>query len=178
MSLVETRTPPELKAHYKAVHARIWMIRRPPLTTEIPLPEPPPPPPQPDPVEDIASRRREIDERLFGALVTPKTVISVTASYFGLPVDVLCGSCRKENIAKARQAAIYLMSTLCRQRRWDGFGISLVKLSTSQIGHHFRRDHTTVIHSIRRVRRRIEDDEKYATAISEIMTLLHRSEKK
>ena len=188
MSLIEPCVRSELAAHYKAVRARLWPARRPLLPPPVTEPESPwPSLPLPElepklatvlPAEDMAAKRREIDERLFGARVMPKTVISVTASYFGLPVEALCGRCRKENIAKARHAAIYLMHTLCRQVRYRGRKMDLVRFSFPQIAHHFSLEHSTAYHSVERARRRMAGDEKYATAISDITTLLQRGEKK
>jgi len=182
MSLVETRTLPELSAHYKAVRKRLWPPQSPtlPMLTQVPEPETPwmvPSLPEPE-FESVAARRREIDERLFGARVMPKSVIAVTADYFGLPVALVRGRSRNRNIADARHVAIYLMHTLCRQVRACGNTLSLVKFSFKQVADHFGLDHSTVIHTLELVRCRMVENEKYATAISDIMALLQRGEKK
>lgn len=180
MSLVELRTIPELTAHYKAVQARLLAgptFQTPALPPSIPVP----PPPEPEPpinVEDVAARWRDIDERVFGRRVSAKAVIDVTAAYFGISVDAVCGKCRSANIAKARQTAIYLMRELCRQFCSMGDTVEIVKFSFVQTASYFSIDHSTAIHAIERAQRRMAEDEKYATAISEIMTLLQRGEKK
>lgn len=185
MSLVEPRTPSELSAHYKAVRARLWSpILRPPSPEPVynpPIQQWPVEPPILEhdlSVAGVAARWRDIDDRLFGTRVSPKAVIDVTAAYFGLPVNVVCGRSRKGGITKARQSAMYIMHSLCRQVRTCGRRVGLVRFSLPQIGHHFCVNHSTVYHSIGCVRVRMAKDEWYATAISEIMALLQRGEKK
>jgi Bacterial dnaA protein helix-turn-helix len=188
MSLIETPTFAELHAHYKAVRARLWAAKYvsptpaverifyyPPSSNQ--LPEPPAPEPDTS-VEAIAARWRDTDERLFGGRVSPKAAIYVTAAYFGLSVDVVCGKSRKENIARARQSAIYIMYTLCRQIRTVGRIMAPVRFSFPQMATHFGIDHATVIHTVARVISRLDKDEKFVTEISEIMALLQRSENK
>jgi hypothetical protein len=185
MSLVELHTVPELCAHYKAVRARLWSA-----TPNTPAPQPerlfyysanqsvPIESPAPEPGPTVAAKWREIDERLFGMRVSPKAAICVTADYFGIPVDVICGRCRKGNIASARQIAIYIMHALCRQVRERGRVIEPVRFSFLQIGRHFHVDHSTAYLSTQRAKRRMAENEEYAASISEITELLRRSEKK
>jgi hypothetical protein len=188
MSLVETCTLPELAAHYKAVRARLWTPRpRPHYPEPVKLfyyqtpPQAPIEPPAPEPdrsVEGIAARWRDVDERLFGGRVSPRAAIYVTAAYFGLSVEAVCSNSRYPNILKARQTAIYIAHTLCLQVRSRGKTVELLKFSFPQLAKHFRVDHSTCYHSIDRVRSRMAEDEKYATAISDITALLQRGEKK
>jgi Bacterial dnaA protein helix-turn-helix len=188
MSYAELRTVPELTAHYRAVRARLWAPKyvppSPPITKlyyyqSSPHQPPDPPAPEPDPsVEDIAARWRDTDERLFGGRVSPKAAIYVTSSYFGLSIEVVCGKSRKRNIARARQSAIYIMYTLCRQMRSVGRTMAPVRFSFPQMAAHFGMDHATVYHTIQRVIQMLDKDEKLVTEISEIMALLRRSDKK
>lgn len=178
MSLAELRTPPELAAHYSAVRARLWAPPRHPLMVETNIPPQLPPLPQPPDVENVAARWRDIDDRVFGSRVSAKAVIDVTAAYFKIPVRVVCGKSRREDTAKARQSAIYLIRELCRQFRATGDTVKVVRFSFLQTASYFSIDHATAVHTIARVRRRMEKDEKYATAISELMALLQRGEKK
>jgi chromosomal replication initiator protein len=72
--------------------------------------------------------------------ITPGIIIGVTASYFGLTVEDLCGSSRSRVLVNARQIAMYL----CRE---------LTEQSLPKIGQAFGgRDHTTVMHAERKIR--------------------------
>ena len=72
--------------------------------------------------------------------ITPGAIIGVTAAYFGLTVEDLCGSSRSRVLVNARQIAMYL----CRE---------LTEQSLPKIGQAFGgRDHTTVMHAERKIR--------------------------
>ncbi len=72
--------------------------------------------------------------------ITNATIIGVTASYFGLTVEDLCGSSRSRGLVNARQIAMYLCRELTDQ--------SLPKIGQSFGG----RDHTTVMHADKKIR--------------------------
>ena len=57
---------------------------------------------------------------------------------FHLTVEEMRGPCRLRKIARPRQMAMYL----CRE---------MTGASLPQIGRHFRRDHTTVLHAQRKI---------------------------
>lgn len=72
-------------------------------------------------------------------VVTPATIIAETASYFGVPLEDLCGSRRTRALAEARQVAMYL----CRE---------MTDLSYPQIVKLFnRKDHTTAMYAVKKV---------------------------
>ena len=171
MSLVEPRTATELTAHYKAVRMRLLTPtsqRCQPLTDTPPRSE--------RLIEGVAARWRETDERLFGGRVSAKAVIAVTAAYFGVSSAMFCGPSRQKATTGARYAAVYVMSVLCRQLRYSDDGMSLVKLSTPQIGRHFSRDHTSIMHEFDAARHKMSNDSVYAVAITEIISHLRRHE--
>lgn len=178
MNIIEPRTIDELSAHYKAIRARLWAPMTEPQIAHVPY-RPIETTPQSDPsIEGVAARWREIDERLFGGRVSPKAVIDVTAAYFGVCSKVICGRSRKADIKEARYAAIYIIYTLCRQISFYNGGISLIKLSTIQLGRHFSRDHSTVIYELDTSRERMAKDTEYANSLEEIIALLRRNEKR
>ncbi|HEX5494534.1 MAG TPA: chromosomal replication initiator protein DnaA [Mycobacteriales bacterium] len=75
-----------------------------------------------------------------GPEITAATIMAVTAEYFSISIDDLCGSSRSRVLVTARQIAMYL----CRE---------LTDLSLPKIGQNFGgRDHTTVIHADRKIR--------------------------
>ncbi|MGN6751731.1 MAG: chromosomal replication initiator protein DnaA [Intrasporangium sp.] len=72
--------------------------------------------------------------------VTAATIMAVTAQYYAVTLDDLCGSSRSRQLVTARQIAMYL----CRE---------MTDLSLPKIGQHFGgRDHTTVMHADRKIR--------------------------
>ncbi len=72
--------------------------------------------------------------------ITGGLIMSTAAAYFGLTLDDLCSSSRSRVLVQARQIAMYL----CRE---------LTDLSLPKIGQLFGgRDHTTVMHSDRKIR--------------------------
>ncbi len=72
--------------------------------------------------------------------ISSATIMAVTAEYFSLTLDDLCGTSRSRVLVNARQIAMYL----CRE---------LTDLSLPKIGQTFGgRDHTTVMHADRKIR--------------------------
>lgn len=68
------------------------------------------------------------------------TIMAVTAEYFDVTLDELCGPIKTKQIAMARQIAMYL----CRE---------LTDLTLPKIGATFGgRDHTTVMHATKKIR--------------------------
>lgn len=82
----------------------------------------------------------------------------ITADYFNIKIQDLSSKKRPENIAKARQIAMYITR-------------SLTDYSLVQIGQYFGgKDHTTVMHAINKVTTLIKSDEKFRTTVDEIIT--------
>jgi chromosomal replication initiator protein len=75
-----------------------------------------------------------------GPEITAAQIMNVSATYFGVTIDDLCGTSRSRVLVTARQIAMYL----CRE---------LTDLSLPKIGQAFGgRDHTTVMHADRKIR--------------------------
>ncbi len=73
------------------------------------------------------------------------TIMGVTADYFSLTMQELCGPTKTRAIASARQIAMYL----CRE---------LTDLTLPKIGQTFGgRDHTTVMHAAKKIRNEIAE---------------------
>ena len=87
---------------------------------------------------------------------TAAMIISEVSRYFGLEERVVKGPSRKREAVNARQAAMYLV------RR-------MTNLSTPDIGREFGgRDHTTVLHSLEQIEKKIKQDDIFAQTIREI----------
>ena len=72
------------------------------------------------------------------ALPTPSLIISQVSKFYSIDEAVLRGSLKNKGTAEARQMAIYLIR-------------KLTNLSLPDIGKEFGRDHSTILHSIRKV---------------------------
>ena len=104
-----------------------------------------------------ALNRRDIDldtaERVLQDIVTPEepvplgpeTIIRATAQSYGYSVEEVLSASRRQPLVISRQIAMYL----CRE---------LTDLSLPKIGALFNRDHTTVLHSVEKVKRILRSD--------------------
>lgn len=83
---------------------------------------------------------RDLIPDQIGPEITSSVIMEVTATFFGVTMDDLCGTSREKDFVTARQMAMYL----CRE---------LTDLSLPKIGQQFgNRDHTTVMHADRKIR--------------------------
>ena len=90
------------------------------------------------------------------AEITAATIITQTATYFGLTIDDLCCSSRSRVLVTARQIAMYL----CRE---------LTDLSLPKIGQQFGgRDHTTVMHANRKIRELMAERRSIYNQVTEL----------
>ena len=88
--------------------------------------------------------------------VTPEKIIQETARYFAVKEDQIRGNTRERKPSSARQTAMYL----CR---------SMLSMTLNDIGEEFgKRDHATVMSSIRKVTSVIETDSYYKEAVNNI----------
>jgi chromosomal replication initiator protein len=104
-----------------------------------------------------ALNRRDIDletaQRVLRDIVTPEepiplgpdTIIRTTASAYGFSVEDVLSPSRRQPLVLCRQISMYL----CRE---------LTDLSLPKIGEQFQRDHTTVLHSVEKVKRILRSD--------------------
>ncbi len=72
------------------------------------------------------------------ALPTPNLIISQVCKFYSIDETVLRGTLKNKGTAEARQVAIYLIR-------------KLTNLSTPDIGKEFNKDHSTMLHSIKKV---------------------------
>jgi hypothetical protein len=90
-----------------------------------------------------------------------RRVISATARHFGLRPADLVGQSRRQGVTAARAIAMFLVRTVTSR-------------SLHAIGDSFGgRDHTTVLHSVRLVGRRIASDPAAAQDIERLLTVLN-----
>ncbi|MEY3407884.1 MAG: chromosomal replication initiator protein DnaA [Actinomycetota bacterium] len=80
-----------------------------------------------------------------GPEISAAVIMEVTANYYGVTIEDMCGEKRDKQFVTARQMAMYL----CRE---------LTDLSLPKIGQYFGgRDHTTVMHADRKIRAQINE---------------------
>ena len=97
------------------------------------------------------------------APVDAQTIMNASARYFGISLEDLTGPSRVANIASARQVAMYL----CRE---------LTELSLPKIGAQFGgRDHSTVLHAVRKIGEKIGVDRSLYTQVTELTNQIKQS---
>ncbi|MDR6867957.1 chromosomal replication initiator protein [Microbacterium resistens] len=105
---------------------------------------------------------RDIVDHSEDNIISPTDIITATAGYFKLTVDDLYGSSRSQQIATARQIAMYL----CRER---------TNLSLPKIGQLFgNRDHTTVMYAYKKISDLMKERRSIYNQVTEITAQLGR----
>lgn len=105
---------------------------------------------------------RDIVDTAEDNIISPTDIITATAAYFKLTVDDLYGSSRSQQIATARQIAMYL----CRER---------TSLSLPKIGQLFgNRDHTTVMYAYKKISELMKERRSIYNQVTEITTQIGR----
>ncbi|MDQ3403475.1 MAG: chromosomal replication initiator protein DnaA [Actinomycetota bacterium] len=88
--------------------------------------------------------------------ISAPTIMAVTAEYFGVSMDDLCGPGKTKALAQARQISMYL----CRE---------LTDLSLPKIGQTFGgRDHTTVMHADKKIRKEMAERRRIYDQVQEL----------
>ena len=90
---------------------------------------------------DLPNVSRAIDDMFKNegnALPTPSLIISQVCKFYSIDETVLRGTLKNKGTAEARQVAIYLIR-------------KLTNLSTPDIGKEFNKDHSTILHSVKKV---------------------------
>ncbi len=99
-----------------------------------------------------------------GPEINSEQIMNLTADYFGVSIDDLRGHSRSRVLVNARQVAMYL----CRE---------LTDLSLPRIGQAFGgRDHTTVMHADRKIRRQMAERRTLYNQIAELTNRIKQQE--
>ena len=105
-------------------------------------------------LEAIKTKLPEIAET---KKITVDAIQRVVAEYYNLKVQDLSSKKRPENIATARQIAMYI----CR---------NLTDYSLVQIGQYFGgKDHTTVMHALDKIENLVKENEKFKATVEELV---------
>jgi chromosomal replication initiator protein len=88
--------------------------------------------------------------------ISVSTIMGVTAEYFSVSMDDLCGPGKTKALAQARQISMYL----CRE---------LTDMSLPRIGQTFGgRDHTTVMHAEKKIRKEMAERRRVYDQVQEL----------
>ncbi len=88
--------------------------------------------------------------------ISAATIMAVTAEFFSVSIDDLCGPGKTKALAQARQISMYL----CRE---------LTDLSLPKIGQTFGgRDHTTVMHAEKKIRKEMAERRRIYDQVQEL----------
>lgn len=95
--------------------------------------------------------------------ITPKMIIEFTAKYFGIQAEEIMSPDRSRTVVGPRQVAMYL----CRE---------LTDLSLPKVGEAFGgRDHTTVMHAVKKIAKSMNEDSATYDSITEITNDIRRT---
>ncbi|NLU84481.1 chromosomal replication initiator protein DnaA [Rhodococcus sp. HNM0569] len=97
--------------------------------------------------------------------INAATIMAVTAEYFGISIDDLCGPGKARALAQARQISMYL----CRE---------LTDLSLPKIGQTFGRDHTTVMYADKKIRKEMTERRKVYDQVQELTARIKQRSKR
>ena len=95
-------------------------------------------------VPNVARAIKDLYKGKADTLPTPKLIISETGRFYNIDEDTLRGTLKNKGTAEARQIAMYLIR-------------KMTNLSLPDIGREFNRDHSTVIHAVRKVETALAD---------------------
>lgn len=111
-------------------------------------------------VEDVISDLIRMYERK----ITITEIQKKTSEYYGIKIDDLKSSRRSRDVARPRQIAMFLVKTLTGH-------------SFPEIGRKFGgKDHTTVLHAVRRIEELLTQDKELVEQINEIKMFLKTSQ--
>ncbi|MBP1161434.1 chromosomal replication initiator protein [Rhodococcus sp. PvR044] len=97
--------------------------------------------------------------------INAATIMAVTAEYFTISIEDLCGPGKARPLAQARQIAMYL----CRE---------LTDLSLPKIGQTFGRDHTTVMYADKKIRKEMTERRKVYDQVQELTARVKQRSKR
>lgn len=97
-------------------------------------------------------------------IVTMRDIEKAVSLKFNLPLEELRGLKRDRFIARPRQIAMFLSREMTNN-------------SLPHIGRHFGRDHTTVLHALRRIRRLSEADPAFASQVEGCREIVAKSDR-
>jgi len=115
---------------------------------------------------DLAHISKAIDDMFKNegnALPTPALILKQVGKFYNVEVSMILGTQRGKAIAEARQVAIYLMR-------------KMTNLSSEDIGREFKKDHATILYSVKKVEKDLKDgNETLSNHVCDIMANINSS---
>jgi len=109
---------------------------------------------------EIAKEQLNLSMDQQDKMISTESITKTVASYYKLPLGDIRGKKRKQELVLARHIAMYLIH-------------KLLKKTLEEIGEYFdKRDHSTVIHAIDKMRKRIKEEGSFSQLIYEIESTL------
>ena len=96
--------------------------------------------------------------------INAATIMAVTAEYFNMSIDDLCGPGKARPLAQARQISMYL----CRE---------LTDLSLPKIGQTFGRDHTTVMYANKKIADLMKERRSIYNQVTDLTQIIKQSKR-
>jgi chromosomal replication initiator protein len=114
---------------------------------------------------DLETAQRVLQDMVIAEPVAlgPDEIIRTTATSFGFSVDDVLSPSRRQPLVMCRQVSMYL----CRE---------LTDLSLPKIGEAFNRDHTTVLHSVDKVKRILRSDRAVYDRVTQLTQDLRKGD--
>lgn len=88
--------------------------------------------------------------------ITPEYIVESCARYYNVTAEEIYSNKRTKNIAFARQVAIYIIRTI-------------TSMSLEKIGNFFERDHSTIIHTMKKIENDLQEDESIRSNIQSLI---------
>ena len=106
-----------------------------------------------DALKDIVSPEKK-------RVINEEYILSVVAKYYDITVEDICSEKRNAEIALPRQVAMYMCSNITHTKYVD----------IAKILH--KKDHTTVLHGIKKIEENIKTDDDFKNRINIITNLI------
>jgi chromosomal replication initiator protein len=108
-------------------------------------------------LESVHLLLKDLIEKENATVVTPSKIVRAVADFYGIRVDDILGKSQTRECALPRQIAMHL----CR---------SQLKMPYIKIGEFFQRDHSTVMTSVKQIKKEIETQQhEISSSLSEIL---------
>jgi len=108
---------------------------------------------------DIARTQLKLDQYDDNRLIKMEDVTKVVSEYYEIPVSDLKSQARKKEITHARHIAMYLCNKLIKSS------------TTTKIAEYYnRKDHTTVVHAVQKIKTLIKNDYQIHNQIQQLET--------
>jgi chromosomal replication initiator protein len=110
---------------------------------------------------DIARTQLKLDQYEDKRIIKMEDITKIVSEYFEIPISDLKSQARKKEITHARHVAMYLSNKMIKSS------------TTTKIAEFYnRKDHTTVVHAVQKIKQLLKDDYQLNNQIQQIQTKL------